>query len=128
MIPDRQALLAWLISFYSAVKLAIFVSMDVSIKPVSITEAARREVRKIMQHKDIPDDYGLRIGVRGGKGCAGVSFYLGFDKQKESDLTYHEEDIPVIISKRETMYLIGVELDFYDGSDARGFTFNKEQP
>jgi len=100
--------------------------MSTTLEPVAITADAAREVSKIMASKDIPEGYGLRIGVRGGKGCFGVSYYLGFDKKKEGDLEYTVNSIPVYVAKAETMYLLGVELDFYEGADARGFTFNKE--
>jgi iron-sulfur cluster assembly protein len=33
------------------------------------------------------------------------------------------DDIPVYVDKKHTMYIIGKEVDFYDGEDARGFTF-----
>ena len=98
--------------------------MNISIEPVSITDAAAAEIRQIMENKNIPEDYGLRIGVRGGKGCAGVNYYVGFDKAKDSDLKYETRGIPVLISKSETMYLVGVTLDFYEGADVRGFTFS----
>lgn len=92
------------------------------IQPVTITERAVVEIRKIMETKNIPADYGLRLGVRGG-GCAGVSLMLGFDKKKQHDLSYVIADIPVYVDKRHTMYLIGKEVDFYEGADARGFMF-----
>lgn len=99
--------------------------METSLEPVRISPEAAREVEKIMEGKDIPEGYGLRIGVRGGKGCFGVSYYLGFDKKKEGDLEYKVDTFPVYVAKAETMYLLGVELDFYEGADARGFTFKK---
>jgi iron-sulfur cluster assembly protein len=84
------------------------------------------EVRKIMQTKNIPTDYGLRIGVRGGSGCGGVQLILGFDKKKEQDLAYQVGDIPVYVDKRHTLYVIGKCLDFYEGADAKGFMFTDE--
>lgn len=94
-----------------------------SIKPVKLSEKAIAEVKNIMENKNIPEGYGLRIGVKGGMGCAGMGFMLGFDKPKEGDISYEIEHIPVHIEKRQTMYLVGIEVDFYEGSDARGFTF-----
>jgi iron-sulfur cluster assembly protein len=81
-----------------------------------------------MEKKGIPADYGLRIGVRGG-GC-GVSLIIGFDKKKDTDITYTVDDIPVYIDKRHTLYIIGKQVDFYDGADGRGFTFidSEKQP
>ena len=91
------------------------------IQPVTLSATAVEEVKKIMQTKNIPAGYGLRVGVRGG-GC-GATLIIGFDKQKPTDHTYQINDIPVYIDKRHTMYLIGKEVDFYEGADERGFVF-----
>jgi iron-sulfur cluster assembly protein len=92
------------------------------VQPVTISSRAVTEIRKIMDTKNIPHDYGLRVGIKGG-GCGGVSLIIGFDKKKASDLAYSIGDIPVYIDKKHTMYLIGKEVDFYEGEDARGFMF-----
>ena len=92
------------------------------MEPVTLSEKAAQEVKAIMANKNIPEGYGLRIGMKGG-GCGGMSFVLGFDKPKESDLAYEIEAIPVLVEKRHTMYLLGMQVDFYEGSDARGFMF-----
>ena len=92
-----------------------------SLQPVTITLRASEEIRKIMETKNIPPDYGLRLGVKGG-GC-GVSLLIGFDKKKESDLMYKINDITVYVDKKHTMYIIGKEVDFYDGEAGRGFMF-----
>lgn len=92
------------------------------LKPVGLTARAAEEVRKIMQTKNIPAEYGLRVGIRGG-GCGGAALIIGFDKEKPSDLTYTLEGINLLVDKKHTMYLIGKEVDFYEGADARGFMF-----
>lgn len=76
-----------------------------------------------MQTKNIPEGYALRIGIRGGHGCGGAQLIIGFDKKKESDLAYTISDVPVLVDKKHTMYVIGKEVDFYEGEDARGFQF-----
>lgn len=96
------------------------------IQPVQISEKAALEIKKIMASKNIPDGYGLRVGVKGG-GC-GVSLLIGFDKKKESDMDYLIDNIPVYIDKKHTMYVIGKEVDFYEGADARGFVFKQAEP
>lgn len=93
-----------------------------NLKPVALTERAAIEVRKIMTTKNIPADYGLRVGIKGG-GCGGVSLMIGFDKQHETDLAYTIGDIPVYVDKKHTMYLIGKQVDFFEGEEARGFMF-----
>ena len=92
-----------------------------TIHPVTISARAAAEIKKIMETKNIPQDYGLRVGVKGG-GC-GVAMMIGFDRKKSSDLSYVIEGIPVFVDKKHTMYLIGKEVDFYEGGDAKGFMF-----
>lgn len=91
--------------------------------PVALTANAVKEVRSLMQEKDVPAGYGLRIGVKGG-GCAGFSYLLGFDKAGDKDNVYEVEDIRVIIEKAHELYLHGTELDFLGGLENRGFIFN----
>ena len=67
--------------------------MEVLIEsPISLTESAVNEIRNIISEKQIPADYGLRVGVKGG-GCSGMSYILGFDLQKENDNVYQVGDI-----------------------------------
>lgn len=96
------------------------------IEPVGLTARAAEEVRRIMQTKNIPAEYGLRVGIRGG-GCGGVALMIGFDKEKPTDLTYTLEGITLHIDKKHTMYLIGKQVDFYEGADAKGFMFAEQE-
>ncbi len=93
--------------------------------PVNITEDAIKEIKNIISNKNIPSEYGLRIGVRGGGGCsaAGMSYMLGFDKNKPTDKSFEIAGIPVYIEKSHVMYIIGMEIQFHDSNDARGFVF-----
>jgi len=91
------------------------------IKPVRISSRAAEEILRIFRSKKIPAEYGLRLGVRGA-GC-GVTPIIGFDKSRPSDLTYQDQGITIHIDKRHTMHLIGKEVDFYEGADAKGFMF-----
>jgi iron-sulfur cluster assembly protein len=93
------------------------------LQPVRLSERAAEEVKKIMQTKNIPEGYGLRIGVRGGHGCGGAQLIIGFDKQKESDLAYTINDIAIYVDKKHTMYVIGKEVDWVEGETGRGFMF-----
>ena len=94
--------------------------------PITITEKALAEVKVIMQDKNVPEGYGLRIGVQGG-GCSGMSYLLGFDKAKEADETFDLDGVLLIMDKKHGMYVMGMEVDFQDGLNARGFTFNNPQ-
>jgi len=99
------------------------------VRPVTLTSRAAEEVRKIMHTKNIPEEYGLRIGAQGGGGCGGARLIIGFDKKRETDLAYIINGITLYIDKKHTIYVMGKEVDFYEGPDARGFMFNDmEQP
>lgn len=90
--------------------------------PIDISAKAKEEIKNIMSHKNIPADYHLRVGVKGG-GCGGMSYSLGFDKPKDGDEHFEIDGIPVLLEKKHVMFLMGMLVDFYEGSDARGFTF-----
>lgn len=93
-------------------------------RPVSITEKALAEIRKIRESNDIPADYGLRVGVKGG-GCSGLSYSLAFDGESgESDVVIEFGDVSLWVDKKSLFYLMGSEVDFSDGLNGRGFTFN----
>ncbi len=92
--------------------------------PVQITPRALAEIKRTIATKNIPTDYGLRVGASGG-GCAGTSFIIGFDHQKEGDMAYIIADLPVYVEKKDILFLLGTVVDFYEGNEARGFTFVK---
>jgi iron-sulfur cluster assembly protein len=91
--------------------------------PLALSERAVDEIKKILAEKELPDGYGLRVGVRGG-GCSGMSYVLGFDKKREHDLSFDYEGILLYMDKRHGLYLMGMTIDYHDGLNARGFVFN----
>ena len=90
--------------------------------PIQISPTAAKEIRKIIRKKNIPDGYGLRVGVKGG-GCSGMSYVLGFDKEREKDRVFELDGITVYMDKRHGLYLMGTTINYHDGLDQRGFTF-----
>ncbi len=90
--------------------------------PVVLSVRAAEEIKKIMNSKEIPAGFGLRVGVRGG-GCSGMSYILGFDKMREHDLQFQIDEITLFIDRRHGLYLFGTTIDYHDGLNARGFTF-----
>ncbi len=91
--------------------------------PVTLTEGAVAELKKLIDQQELGPDFGLRLGVEGG-GCSGMSYILGFDQKKEGDSEYEIAGIRIFMNKAHGMYLAGMEVDFKNGLDARGFTFN----
>ncbi len=52
---------------------------DSSISPVTLTERAALEAKRVMEEKSVPAAAVLRVGVKGA-GCAGFQYDLGFDE------------------------------------------------
>jgi iron-sulfur cluster assembly protein len=95
--------------------------------PVKITPQALEAIKDIKANKGIPADYGLRIGVKGGRGCGGAQFLLGFDHLKEDDAVYQLAGIDIYISKKHFLYLLDVQIDYEETEEGVGFTFTKQQ-
>ena len=96
---------------------------SISVIPVSFTEGAKKELRKLREQQELGEDFGVRVGVEGG-GCSGMNYVLGFDQKKEGDQEFEVEGIKVFMHKAHGLYLAGMEIEFQDGLNARGFTFN----
>jgi len=98
-------------------------AVETAEAPVTFTEGAVKELVKLRDQQEISDDFGLRIGVEGG-GCSGMTYVLGFDQKKEGDQEFYLHGIRVFMHKAHGLYLAGMEINYQDGLNARGFTFN----
>jgi iron-sulfur cluster assembly protein len=96
---------------------------SLSGKKVQLTERAAKQVRKIMAEEDLEEGLYLRIAVEGG-GCSGLSYKLGLDYKTDEDKIIESQGLEVLIDPRHMMYLEGITIDYPDGLDARGFTFD----
>jgi iron-sulfur cluster assembly protein len=91
-------------------------------KVISLTPGAIKQLQKIREEQNLDSSHGLRVGVKGG-GCSGFSYVLGFDVRKEKDDVYEIEGLTVLMEKAHAIYLLGMEIDWVDGLNNRGFTF-----
>lgn len=92
-------------------------------KPVTLTERAAKQVKKIKTDENLEDGLYLRVAVEGG-GCSGLSYKLGLDHKTEEDVVFENFGVEIIVASKHLMYLEGIEIDYPDGLDARGFTFD----
>lgn len=92
-------------------------------QPILLTESAVSALENIREEQQIPADHGLRVGVKGG-GCSGFTYILGFDQKKENDDEYLVNGIRVLMEKSHAIYLLGMEIDWVEGLNNRGFSFN----
>jgi iron-sulfur cluster assembly protein len=92
---------------------------------VALTEKAAAEVKRIMQEQKFGEETLLRVGVAGG-GCSGFQYSLGFDKSFDAnvDSQFEFHGVKVVVDKKSALYLDGTTVDFYDGLEKRGFTFD----
>lgn len=91
--------------------------------PIKLTAGAIVQLKRLREEQGVPADYGLRVGVKGG-GCSGFSYMLGFDELKERDTIYEFEGIRILMDKAHALYLLGMEIDWLEGLNNRGFIFN----
>jgi iron-sulfur cluster assembly protein len=90
--------------------------------PVKFTEGAVTEIKRLTNEPGFDTTQYLRVGVKGG-GCSGMSYVLGFDEKKNSDIVYEYEGVQFIMDRAHEMYLLGMEIDWQDGLNSRGFIF-----
>ena len=95
----------------------------VQTAPLTFTEGAVKEIQRLKAELNLPADHALRVGVKGG-GCSGMSYLLAFDSKAESDETFIMDGFELIMNKAHGMYLLGMEVDYENGLNSRGFVFN----
>ena len=90
---------------------------------ITVTEKAISEVKKLLS-QNADEVKGLRLGVKGG-GCSGLSYFLSFEKApRPDDNILQFGDVRVYMDPKSALYLKGTQLDFSDGLNGKGFTFN----
>jgi iron-sulfur cluster assembly protein len=94
---------------------------------IIVTEKAAGEVKRAMTEAKLPAETVLRVGVAGG-GCSGFQYKLGFDNASnvsaEKDHVSEQHGVKVAVDKKSDLYIDGTTIDYYDGLEKRGFTFN----
>lgn len=90
---------------------------------INLTEKAAQEIHRLIESQNLPEDTGLRVGVRGG-GCSGLTYALNFDtNHRENDRVFNLHGVKVVVDSKSFLYLSGTTLDYTDGLNGSGFTF-----
>lgn len=89
---------------------------------MKLTAGAVLQIRRLMSEDGFDKSQALRVGVKGG-GCSGMTYILGFDTANDDDQHFEIDGIPCIMNKSHEMYLFGMQVDWQDGLNNRGFTF-----
>jgi iron-sulfur cluster assembly accessory protein len=89
---------------------------------VTITPSAIAELMRIRQQEGSQPDQVVRVGVKGG-GCSGLSYVLEFDQANDFDLSFEAEGLTFVLDQRHALYVNGMEVDYQNGLNDRGFIF-----
>ena len=96
---------------------------SVPINTIRITEKAAKKVREYAA-RDGKEKFGLKVAVKGG-GCSGLLYVLEIvDGPEEGDKVIEDGGVEVYVPKKAFIFLAGTELDFGDGLNGKGFSFN----
>jgi len=93
------------------------------VSPVQFTEGAIAEIHRLMAEPHFDTSQYLRVGVKGG-GCSGMTYVLGFDSRRESDVLHQFNGLTYLMEPSHELYLYGMEIDWQGGLNSRGFTFS----
>jgi len=90
---------------------------------IHLTEKAASEIKSLIEAQNLPQETGLRFGVRGG-GCSGLGYSLNFDLEaKENDMTFDSFGVKIVVDTKSFLFLSGTTLDYTDGVNGAGFVF-----
>jgi iron-sulfur cluster assembly protein len=92
--------------------------------PVTLTEAAASEIKRIITEQGMPETTRLRVGVKGG-GCSGFGYMLDLEDHQPSDSDEELEDkgVKMLVDMKSLLYLDGTEIDFRNEIMGSGFVF-----
>tara|TARA_Y100001973_G_C5079392_1_gene271702 strand:+ start:477 stop:797 length:321 start_codon:yes stop_codon:yes gene_type:complete len=89
---------------------------------ITLTEAAAAKLSLLM--KEDESLKALRVGVQGG-GCSGFTYFLEFAKDfRKNDRELKQKGIDIVVDPKSFLYLMGMEIDYIDGLQGKGFKFN----
>ena len=89
---------------------------------IIVTDNAKKQAIRLMEENE-KDGLFIRVGVEGG-GCSGLMYQLKFDNEEsESDRSFENNDIKIVVDKKSYLYLIGTTLDYSGGLNGKGFVF-----
>ena len=91
---------------------------------IKVNDRARDKIMTLLSDEGKAQDRFVRVAVQGG-GCSGLMYNLDFDSElKEEDKVIEDNNVRIVVDKKSVLYLVGKELDFTDGLNGKGFSFN----
>ena len=88
-----------------------------------LTDKAIQKIKELRAQCEVPEDYALRIGVKKGGGRGPVQYSIGFDTVREEDIRKQIEDISILLTPGEAIFVLGMKVDWRVMGDTEGFYF-----
>jgi iron-sulfur cluster assembly protein len=90
--------------------------------PISLTDAAARRVRTLMERAGKPV-LGIRVGVKKA-GCSGLQYEVDYvEEARPFEDVVESKGVRVYIDPMAVMYLLGSEMDYEETKMQSGFVF-----
>lgn len=91
---------------------------------ITVSDIAKNKIDQLKKESNLTSDYMIRVSVVGG-GCSGLTYNLDFDNEmKPGDQLFEDKGEKILCDMKSFLYLCGTELDFSDGLNGKGFSFN----
>jgi len=88
---------------------------------ISLTEIAATKMQAALDNRK--KGLGMRIGVRT-TGCSGMAYILEFaDTLTDGDIEFDQQGMKLIVSKKDLVYLEGMQVDYQKKGLNEGFEF-----
>ncbi len=93
--------------------------------PIQLTAKAISAVKLAIEEEGMESSTALRVAVVGG-GCSGYSYALDFldEEPDEEDMELKFEGLSVVMDPHSAELLNGVEIDYIETLQKKGFVFN----
>lgn len=93
--------------------------MENNIQIITFTQSAVEEIKRL---QFLEKNQYIRVGVKGG-GCSGLTYILEKDTPIDDDEIFEINGILCCMKKSHKIYLYGMEIDWQNGLQNRGFVF-----
>lgn len=92
---------------------------------IQFTEPALSAIARYRQTLQIPDGHFLRVGIRQ-KNETNKRLLIGFDEKGDKDKLTNIQGIEVIYSPGEVFFFAGMQIDYVEDGNRKGFTFTEQ--
>lgn len=86
---------------------------------ISFSPSAKLEILKTLNSLPSSSALFFRVGMKG-TSCSG-SLLIGLDRKNEDDEIHILDEIPVIISRKHLMYIVGTHISFEESNSSGVF-------